>query len=181
MKNIFGILLGSTLLTSLSFASCNNPSTSNTAINVETSADSANMKQAVYNFAVKDENQNEIHLADLKGKVVFINFWATWCPPCIQEMPSIAALKKRFPNHPDLVFLMVDVDNNIEKSSKFMLKNKLDLKAHTPSTAIPSDFLGNSIPTTVVLDKDGEIAIRVEGGRNYDTKDVIDAISDLLK
>ncbi|MEJ5056232.1 TlpA family protein disulfide reductase [Sphingobacterium sp. MYb382] len=131
-------------------------------------------------FMVKDEQGNTIKLSDLKGKVVFINFWATWCPPCIAEMPSIASLKKTFKDDKDLVFLMVDVDNNIKKSTKFMAKEKLDLPVHVPASQIPATLLGSSIPTTVIIDKKGEIVVRAEGGRDYTNPKIIAAVKDLL-
>lgn len=69
-----------------------------------------------------DSSGQQIDAANLKGKVVFINFWATWCPPCIAEMPSIDKLYQRFRGNDQIVFLMVDVDNQIVKSEAFMVK-----------------------------------------------------------
>lgn len=127
-----------------------------------------------------DGNKKVISLKDLKGKVVFINFWATWCPPCIHEMPSIASLKKRYKDNPAVVFLMVDVDGNYEKSKKFMDDNKFDLPVHVPNGDIPSNFLGNSIPTTVILDQTGKMIARMEGGRDYMAPEMIEAMDDLV-
>ena len=64
----------------------------------------------------KDETGNITDLSDLKGKVVFINFWATWCPPCIAEMPSINKLQEKFKDNEDFLVLMVDADNQPDKS-----------------------------------------------------------------
>lgn len=127
-----------------------------------------------------DGNKKAVALNDLKGKVVFINFWATWCPPCVREMPSINNLKKHFKNNKDLVFLMVDVDGNYEVSKKFMEKNGFDLPLYMPNGDIPSRFLGNSIPTTVILDKTGKMVARIEGGRDYAAPEIIKAMDDLL-
>lgn len=127
-----------------------------------------------------DGNKKAVSLNDLKGKVVFINFWATWCPPCVREMPSINNLKKHFKNNKDLVFLMVDVDGNYEVSKKFMEKNGFDLPLYMPNGDIPSRFLGNSIPTTVILDKTGKMVARIEGGRDYAAPEIIKAMDDLL-
>ena len=66
--------------------------------------------QETPNLKFKDENGKTISLHALKGKVVFINLWATWCPPCIYEMPSIHELRKTFKDNDNLVFLMVDMD-----------------------------------------------------------------------
>ncbi|MBC7654025.1 MAG: TlpA family protein disulfide reductase, partial [Oligoflexus sp.] len=87
----------------------------------------------------RDENGNVIDLAELKGKVVFINFWATWCPPCIAEMPSINKLQEKFKDNKNFVVLMVDADNKLEKSKKFMTKNGYSLKVFTPASQIPQE------------------------------------------
>jgi thiol-disulfide isomerase/thioredoxin len=128
-----------------------------------------------------DEDKKAVALNDLKGKVVFINFWATWCPPCVREMPSINNLKKHYKNNKDLVFLMVDVDGNYDVSKKFMEKNNLDLPLYMPNGEIPSHFLGNSIPTTVILDKTGKMVARIEGGRDYMAPEIISSMDDLLE
>jgi thiol-disulfide isomerase/thioredoxin len=128
-----------------------------------------------------DEDKKAVALNDLKGKVVFINFWATWCPPCVREMPSINNLKKHYKNNKDLVFLMVDVDGNYDVSKKFMEKNNLDLPLYMPNGEIPSRFLGNSIPTTVILDRTGKMVARIEGGRDYMAPEIISSMDDLLK
>lgn len=127
-----------------------------------------------------DGNGKSITLQSLKGKVVFINFWATWCPPCIDEMPSINRLKQTFKSRDDIVFLMVDVDGDYGKSKAFMDKNRYDLPVYTPDSDIPPSFLGNAIPTTVILDKAGELVVRAEGGRDYMAPGTVKAIEDLL-
>src|SRR5690606_41335943 len=72
----------------------------------------------------KNMNDEVIELSDQKGKVVFVNFWATWCPPCIAEMPTINKLYSNFIDNENVMFMMVDVDNDQIKSQKFMYKNK---------------------------------------------------------
>ena len=129
----------------------------------------------------KDKDGKTVSLKSLKGKVVFINFWATWCPPCIQEMPSINQLKQSFNGNNDIVFLMVDVDNKIEKSTAFMNKKKYDLPVYVPAGNIPSDYLGGAIPTTVILDKSGDMIARLEGGRDYSSPEIVKALNELVE
>lgn len=129
----------------------------------------------------KDEAGKTVSLRSLKGKVVFINFWATWCPPCIREMPSIDELKDSFKESDDIMFLMVDVDNKMEKSSAFMQENDYDLPVYVPASNIPSDFLRGAIPTTVIIDKKGEMVARMEGGRNYRDPQIIKALKELVE
>lgn len=135
----------------------------------------------VEGIAFKDEDGKTVSLNSLKGKVVFINFWATWCPPCIHEMPSINELKKSFKGNDDIVFLMVDVDNKMEKSVAFMQEKKYDLPVYVPASNIPSDYLGGAIPTTVILDKSGDMIARIEGGRDYTSPEIIKALNELVE
>ena len=127
------------------------------------------------------ESGTLLDLHSLKGKVVFINFWATWCPPCIAEMPSINQLSKQFKNNKNIVFLMVDVDANQKKSKAFMTKRGFDLEVFIPSSQIPNSFLGKSIPTTVLLNKKGEIAFRHEGGADYTDENFVKYLEKLAK
>lgn len=129
----------------------------------------------------KNQNGSILSLDDLKGKVVFINFWATWCPPCVAEMPSIQKLFTQNKGNNQLVFLMVDVDNNLVKSQKFIAKNNYDFPLYTPASDIPSSYLGESIPTTLVLNKKGEIVFRHEGGADYSNSDFQKFISKLAQ
>lgn len=131
-------------------------------------------------ISFKDENGETVSLNSLKGKVVFINFWATWCPPCIHEMPSINELRKSFKGNDGIAFLMVDVDNKIEQSTAFMNKNNYDLPVYTAVGDIPPDYLGGAIPTTVVLDKKGEMVGRMEGGRDYTDPQIVGALNKLV-
>lgn len=127
-----------------------------------------------------DSSGQEIDAANQRGKVVFINFWATWCPPCIAEMPSIAKLSEHFKGNDQVLFIMADVDRDLVKSGAFMTKRKLDLPVHIPMGDIPSHWFGTSIPTTVILDKNGMIAARHEGMADYSRQKVVDFIHELL-
>ncbi|UAY55522.1 TlpA family protein disulfide reductase [Arachidicoccus terrestris] len=131
-------------------------------------------------LTVQDMQGNILTLSELKGKVVFINFWATWCPPCREEMPTIQKLRTHFKNHQNIVFLMIDIDGRLEASSKYLEKNGYDLPVYKAQGAIPSQFLGDAIPTTVILDKAGEVVARVEGARDYGTAEVFNEIEQLL-
>ncbi len=137
--------------------------------------------QIANDITFQDGNGKIIALNNLKGKVVFINFWATWCPPCIQELPSINELKAKFDENENIVFLMVDVDGKHKKSQAFIDKRKFDLPVYVPHSEIPQEYLGGAIPTTVILDKKGTIAARIEGGRDYSTPEIISGLKKLIK
>ena len=131
------------------------------------------------NISFKDRNGKIVDLASLIGKVVFINFWATWCPPCIAEMPSINALYGKFKDNENVVFLMADVDGNDQKSDSFMKKHHYDLEVVSPAGDIPPVFMQGAVPTTVILDKDGKMVYRQEGAADYNSPELVDMISKL--
>ena len=122
------------------------------------------------NVLFENKKGEVIPLASLKGKVVFVNFWATWCPPCIAEMPTIQALYSEHQDNDEVVFMMVDVDNKREKSQDFMDKRKLNLPIYTPASSIPSSYLGGAIPTTLVFNKSGEVVFKHEGMGDFSSK-----------
>ena len=143
--------------------------------------DTGNAKQNLGNVSFKNSDGQQVQLSDWKGKVVFLNFWATWCPPCIAEMPSIGALHEKYRDHPDIVFAMVDMDADFKKSLAFMEKRQLELPVYVPATAIPPALFEGSLPTTVILGKDGQIVFRHVGGADYSKAKVFEFIDSLLK
>jgi thiol-disulfide isomerase/thioredoxin len=127
-----------------------------------------------------NQDQQNVNGALLEGKVVFINFWATWCGPCLYEMPSIQKLYHNYKSHEDIVFLMVDVDGNLEQSVPFMKEHTFDLPVYIMTTQIPEEWLGNAIPCTIVLDKKGQLVYRHEGTANYARTEFKDFIQQLV-
>jgi len=121
----------------------------------------------------------EIKLADLQGKVVFINFWATWCPPCIAEMPSVNTLYELYKNNPQIVFLTVDADGKPDKAQQFLDKNNYTLPLFTIASTIPKDVYSGTLPTTVIIDKKGAVVFKHEGAADYTNKKLMQFITDL--
>ncbi|WP_316791683.1 TlpA disulfide reductase family protein [Pedobacter frigoris] len=129
----------------------------------------------------KDANGKVIDLTSLKGKVVFINFWATWCPPCIAEMPSINGLYKKYKDNTSVVFIMADVDGTINSSTAFMKKKGYVLPVHIPASSMPREYFSGSMPTTIILDKQGRLSFNHVGGADYSNPEVAAFIDKLLK
>ena len=127
----------------------------------------------------KDAKGTELNLAQLNGKVVFINFWATWCPPCLAEMPSINNLHQKFSADKDVVFIMVDADGDFPKSQTYMDKRKYKMPVYTMASSIPENLFKVSLPTTIVFDKKGRISFHEEGAANYGSQKFIDFITQL--
>ncbi|TYR31281.1 TlpA family protein disulfide reductase [Sphingobacterium phlebotomi] len=129
--------------------------------------------------AFSDDNGEVVNIPDLKGKVVFLNFWATWCPPCKAEMPSIQVLKDKFKDNDQVAFLIVEIEGEKEKARGFMQQGNMDLPIYYPESQIPGEWLGGAIPTTVILDKTGKIAAQHEGMADYSRTEVSDFITEL--
>lgn len=127
-----------------------------------------------------DVNNKVYDTEQLKGKVLFINFWATWCPPCRAEMPSIQTLYDKFKNNDKIVFLIVEIEGDLDGTKTFLSEQKLTLPIVYPQGEIPSNWLGGSIPTTIILDKEGKTAAKEEGMYDYSTKEVEKFIQNLI-
>lgn len=129
-------------------------------------------------LALVDANGKSITISSLKGKVVFINFWATWCQPCVKEMPTIQALKDAFK---DVVFLTVDIDGDFPKSNAYMEKKNYTLPVYAAPTAVPREYYYHTIPATDILNKNGEIVWRTDGGFDYSSPEVKKILADLIE
>ena len=121
-------------------------------------------------------------LAQLRGRVVLINYWATWCPPCRREMPSMERLMQALRGEP-FVVLAVDVGEDAETIETFT--GQLDTEPTFPilldsrSRAMQAWKVAG-LPTTFLVDKQGRIVASAIGGREFDHPDIIQAIRDLL-
>lgn len=125
-------------------------------------------------------NRGEVvTLADFKGKVVFINFWATWCPPCIAEMPSIQILHDKFKDDSDVVILTVEIESKKEKAKQFMKRKKLTLPVYYPNSNLPIVLFDGTLPTTVILDKEGNIAHKTLGMADYSGNDIVGFLKEI--
>lgn len=133
-------------------------------------------------FVLADIDNKKRRIKDLRGKVVLVNFWATWCPPCRQEMPSIERLSKVLKGE-DFAILAVNVAENLD--TVFSFTGTLD---PVPTFPIVFDKDGSvlkawpvrGLPTTFVLDKQGRIAYRVVGGREFDNPAILAQIRALM-
>jgi len=133
----------------------------------------ADANSAAPDMAFADEEGHSFTLSSLKGKVVFLNFWATWCPPCRAEMPSLNVLYKKYKDDKNVVFLTVDTDGNFKKAQRFMKKQEYELPVYVADSKIPGELLGRSIPTTVIINKQGQIVFHHEGAADYSNEKFI--------
>lgn len=128
-----------------------------------------------YNFSIKDLNGSKIPFEQFKGKVVFLNMWATWCGPCRAEMPGIQSLYEKV-NSDSIVFVMLSWDRDSDKSKieKYIEKNSYTFPVYQRSSYLPDNLEVPSIPTTFIISKDGKVIQKEVGVRNYDSKKMIE-------
>lgn len=132
---------------------------------------------------LKDIEGRTHDLAQFKGKVVLINFWATWCPPCRREMPSMERLSQAFKGQP-FVVLAVDVGEDPDTIEAFT--SQLDT---TPTFPILLDTRSRSmqawkvagLPTTFLVDKQGRVVASAIGGREFDHPEIVKTVGELVR
>lgn len=133
------------------------------------------------NFNVKDEDGKITNVSELKGKVVFINFWASWCPPCRAEFPSIQKFYDKYKGNDKVVFLTINLDDDPKVGKLYLEKEQFTIPFLTPNGNIPSEYFSGSLPTTVVLDKTGNIRMHHAGMADYSKDSFYEEINQLLK
>jgi thiol-disulfide isomerase/thioredoxin len=128
-----------------------------------------------------DSAGHSLDFADLRGKVVVVNLWATWCEPCLREMPSLERLQFRFGDRIEV--LAVSEDRGGDKTVEPFIA-KLGLKTVKvyldPKSEVGHAFGVRGLPTSFVMDRDGKVLGRVEGGAEWDAPKILGVIEPLL-
>lgn len=131
-----------------------------------------------FEWQLKDVDGKTVSLSTYKGKIIFINFWATWCPPCIAEMPSI---QKLYVDYQDkMVFLFVTTDS-FDKANAFMVKENLTLPVYQSVTNPPIEMESSTIPATYLIDQQGNIIVAKIGAANWNSDSFRVKLEELLK
>lgn len=121
----------------------------------------------------------EIHaFEELKGEVILINFWATWCPPCVAELPDLAELYNDYGNKVNFLFVS---DESKDKLKGFLEKKELELPVYSSITAIPGELYYTALPTTFLIARNGEIIMRKEGSASWNSEKVRNVLDRLLE
>jgi thiol-disulfide isomerase/thioredoxin len=160
----------------LVLAGCANNRTENNNLPVAASRDSiieqpaaATATASLPVFSLQDLKGNSIDIQSLKGKKLFVNLWATWCPPCRREMPSIEKLLKSVDTS-KVAFVIISLDDRFDKAKKYILNQKLDLPIFYPAQELPPLFNVDGIPSTFIFDEQGALIKQIEGSEDYNTE-----------
>src|SRR5690606_17860270 len=113
----------------------------------------------------------KIDLREYKDKTLFINLWATWCPPCRAEMPHISELYKKLEGEEALEFLMIALDDDFEKSKKYIDDKGFTFPVVHANYGLNASLQSQSIPTTLVVSPAGKVIFYHEGMSNFNTEE----------
>ncbi|HML18411.1 MAG TPA: TlpA disulfide reductase family protein, partial [Bryobacteraceae bacterium] len=114
-------------------------------------------------FTVTGLDGRKFPLSTLKGSVVVLDFWATWCGPCRAQHPLYDQVKQRFKDHKDVVFLSIDTDENPQLVSPFLDQQKWSRSSVYLDDGLQRLLQVTNIPTTILFDKQGRVASRMNG------------------
>jgi len=142
--------------------------------------DSIFLTEQEYNWQLTDLKGNIVNFAGFKNKVIFINFWATWCGPCVGEMPEIQQFYDNFKNNENVVFLIV---SNEDKTviQNFINKKSYTFPVYSSISNPPKAFDSNSIPISFLISKKGKIVMRQVGVANWSGDKITEKITELTK
>lgn len=125
------------------------------------------LSNADYRFALKTAGGQTVSLEDYRGDVVFVNVWASWCPPCVAEMPTIETLYDNISGQDNISFLLLAMDEDQQKAVDFMEGKEFPMPYFFPASSLPNEFRSQYLPTTYVLSKEGKIVYKKEGIADY--------------
>jgi cytochrome c biogenesis protein CcmG/thiol:disulfide interchange protein DsbE len=127
-------------------------------------------------FALSDGSRS-VDLKNLRGHVVIVNFWATWCPPCIEELPSLLAMQRDLP---DVTVVAISQDEDPEAYSRFLLANSVTLMTlRDPSARIPHLYGTVKIPESYVIDRNGIVRRKFVSAQNWTSPEILNYLRKL--
>ncbi len=130
-------------------------------------------------FALTSAAGRPVTLRGFRGKVLVLNFWATWCPPCVEETPSLNALAAALKGRP-IAILAVSIDTNAQRYRQFLQQYHVQyLTARDPSAALPHRYGTVKYPETYIVNSRGEVVRKIVGAINWDSPQMVRYLKDL--
>lgn len=120
----------------------------------------------------------DANLSDFRGQVVFLNFWGSWCPPCVAEMPSIQKLHETYGDNIRIV--LITMNDKPEKFVPFLQEKNYSMPVYEANSLIPKVLIPKSFPTTYIIDKNGEVVLKEIKSVDWNSKEIHDLIKKLL-
>lgn len=148
-----------------------------------------NTEKPLREFSLNDENlaiylkgyngTKNVNLADFRGQVVFLNFWGSWCPPCVAEMPSIQKLHEKYGDKIKIV--LITMNDKPEKFVPFLQENNYSMPVYEANSLIPKVLIPKSFPTTYIIDKKGEVILKEIKSQDWNSDEIHAIIDKLIK
>ena len=132
---------------------------------------------SAFHWNLVDSSGTKINFQELEGEIILVNFWATWCPPCIAEMPSLNALYSDYKDKIKFVFVANDQKSKVDA---YLEKNNYDLPVYYSSEKAPTELYSNSIPATFLIDDRGKIVMKEIGSSDWNSTKVRNQINELV-
>jgi peroxiredoxin len=133
------------------------------------------------NFTLSTVDGQQVSLHQYRGKVVFLNFWATWCIPCREEMPALEQLHQTYQSQ-DLTILSIDLKESADQVRAFFQKHSLSFPALLDQNgSVFRDYLVAGMPTTYLIGRDGTLRARGVGGRDWTRTEALQLIKELIQ
>jgi peroxiredoxin len=131
-------------------------------------------------FSIRTDSGRTMGTADFPGKVLILNFWASWCAPCVEEMPSLDVLQKRFAGQ-GVVVLGVSIDTDAAAYRQFLAKTPVAFEtARETAARINVDYGTLKVPETYIIDRSGKVLKKIVGEEAWSDQRVIDYVQSLL-
>jgi thiol-disulfide isomerase/thioredoxin len=134
------------------------------------------------NLAVFARDGKKVDLSALQGRIVLVHFWATWCPPCVDELPELDRFWQRYRNNPSIALYSVSVDDSWEAIDAFRKEHPFDLPLYRdPQSKTAHKFGTTKFPETYIADRNGKVLYHLANAIDWDSAQVTDNIDALLK
>jgi cytochrome c biogenesis protein CcmG/thiol:disulfide interchange protein DsbE len=131
-------------------------------------------------FTVRTDSGRTIGVPDFQGKVLILNFWASWCAPCIEEMPSLDVLQKRFAGQ-GVTVLGVSIDTDVNAYRKFLATTPVGFEtAMETADRVNMNYGTLQVPETYIIDRSGKVVQKIVGKENWSDERVINYVQSLL-
>ena len=133
------------------------------------------------NFTLMSTNGQDISLSDYRGKFVLLNFWATWCPPCVKEMPALNVLHNKLKGRNGLNVVAVHAGPALATVKNFLKNNPVDYDVVIDKNMSLSDWQVSGLPTTFLINPDGKVIYKATGERDWDSEEMIKFIEAIME
>ncbi|TBW28337.1 TlpA disulfide reductase family protein [Gramella sp. KN1008] len=125
------------------------------------------VKIADYNWVLENDGGKRVEFSQFENEVIIVNFWATWCPPCIAEMPSFQELYEDYQDKVTFLFISGEQHETVDN---YMKRKRFSLPSYKMLTKAPDPMDGRTLPTTYVISKDGSIVIDKVGAADWNSE-----------